>query len=137
MSLAQLFGLKETFRQRVKRARRDWLSSRRQSTAKRRRTHLSHFTLEMLEPRILLSAAPVLEQVSQAAIVAPAEQATPLVVLDTGPTGMTTSSDEIFPQDGPAAPTGLTAVDRPNDTGGAVNLAWTPSASGGVTEQRI
>src|SRR6185503_13429928 len=85
MSLAQLFGLKETFRQRVKRARRDWLSSRPQSTAKRRRTHLSHFTLEMLEPRILLNAAPLIEAVPQEVVSTPAEQSpSPLVLLDGG-----------------------------------------------------
>ena len=36
-----------------------------------------------------------------------------------------------------AAPTGLTAADRPNDDGGANDLSWTPSTSGGVTEQRL
>ena len=37
----------------------------------------------------------------------------------------------------PAAPTGLTAVDSPGDEGGAIDLSWSPSASGDVTEQRI
>ena len=37
----------------------------------------------------------------------------------------------------PAAPAGLTAADRPNDSGGAINLTWTPSTTGGVTEQRL
>ena len=37
----------------------------------------------------------------------------------------------------PFAPSGLTAVDSPNDQGGAVDLSWTPSTSGGVTEQRL
>ena len=37
----------------------------------------------------------------------------------------------------PAAPAGLTAADRPNDSGGAINLTWTPSTTGGITEQRI
>ena len=37
----------------------------------------------------------------------------------------------------PAAPTSLTAADRPNDEGGAIDLTWTPSATGGVTEQRL
>ncbi|MEW6684379.1 MAG: fibronectin type III domain-containing protein [Nitrospirota bacterium] len=35
------------------------------------------------------------------------------------------------------APTGLSAADTPSDNGGAINLAWTPSISAGVTEQRI
>ena len=39
--------------------------------------------------------------------------------------------------DQPAVPTSLTATDRPNDQGGTVDLAWTPSASGDVTEQRL
>ena len=37
----------------------------------------------------------------------------------------------------PAAPTNLTAVDRPNDQGDAIDLAWTPSASADVTAQRV
>ena len=37
----------------------------------------------------------------------------------------------------PPAPTGLTAADRPDDNGGAIDIAWTPSASGDVTQQRI
>lgn len=37
----------------------------------------------------------------------------------------------------PGAPSGLTAVDTPSDQGGAINLAWTPSTSTGVTEQRV
>ena len=37
----------------------------------------------------------------------------------------------------PAAPAGLAAVDLPNDKGGAINLTWTPSTTGGVTEQRL
>ncbi len=37
----------------------------------------------------------------------------------------------------PVAPTSLTAVDRPGDTGGAINLSWTPSTSTDVTQQRI
>ena len=37
----------------------------------------------------------------------------------------------------PAAPTGLTAVDRPGDEGGAVDLAWTPSSSADITAQRV
>ena len=39
--------------------------------------------------------------------------------------------------DPPFAPTGLSAVDSPGDEGGAIDLSWTPSASGDVTEQRI
>ncbi len=35
------------------------------------------------------------------------------------------------------APTGLTAADVPDDQGGAVLFAWTPSASTNVTEQRV
>jgi len=61
MSLAELFGLKETWRQRVRRTRRDWFRSRPQVSSKRSRAHLSRFTLEMLEPRLLLNAAPVIE----------------------------------------------------------------------------
>ena len=34
-------------------------------------------------------------------------------------------------------PTNLTAIDRPGDTGGVIDLAWTPSSSPGVTEQRV
>ena len=37
----------------------------------------------------------------------------------------------------PAAPTGLSAVDSPGDVGGAIDLSWSPSASGDVTEQRV
>ena len=37
----------------------------------------------------------------------------------------------------PAPPTSLTAVDTPGDQGGSVDLAWTPSATAGVTEQRL
>jgi hypothetical protein len=36
-----------------------------------------------------------------------------------------------------AAPSGLTAADRANDQGGSVTLAWTPSSSPGVIEQRV
>jgi ELWxxDGT repeat protein len=83
MSLAELFGLKETWRQRVRRTRRNWLRSRHQSFSRRSPAHLSHFTLEMLEPRLLLNAAPVAETIAQEAIVTPAEFApSPLVLLD-------------------------------------------------------
>jgi hypothetical protein len=37
----------------------------------------------------------------------------------------------------PDAPAGLTTADRPNDAGGAIDLTWTPSSSGDVTEQRL
>src|SRR4030067_1615229 len=37
----------------------------------------------------------------------------------------------------PATPTGLLAVDTPSDNGNAINLSWTPSLTGGTTEQRI
>ncbi len=37
----------------------------------------------------------------------------------------------------PNPPTGLTAVDRPSDGGGAINLSWTVSPTAGVTEQRV
>jgi hypothetical protein len=37
----------------------------------------------------------------------------------------------------PNPPINLTAVDRPGDTGGAINLAWIPSTSPGVTTQEI
>ncbi|MDH5527574.1 MAG: hypothetical protein OEY97_09740 [Nitrospirota bacterium] len=37
----------------------------------------------------------------------------------------------------PAAPTGPTAVDTPADAGGSITLAWIPSASGDVVEQRV
>ena len=35
------------------------------------------------------------------------------------------------------APTNVSAVDRPNDAGGAINLSWTPSTASGFTRQRI
>lgn len=38
---------------------------------------------------------------------------------------------------GPAAPTSLTAIDRPNDQGSTIDLSWTSSTTGGVTEQRL
>ncbi len=37
----------------------------------------------------------------------------------------------------PLVPTGLTAADHPADTGGVIDVAWTPSSSAGVTEQRL
>ncbi|MBI3608871.1 MAG: hypothetical protein HY207_12965 [Nitrospirae bacterium] len=37
----------------------------------------------------------------------------------------------------PAAPTGVSAVDRPADQGGAINLAWTVSTATDVTQQRV
>ena len=37
----------------------------------------------------------------------------------------------------PAAPTNLNATDRPDDQGGAIDLAWTVSTSTDVTEQRL
>ena len=37
----------------------------------------------------------------------------------------------------PVPPTGLTADDRASDEGGAIDLSWTPSGSGDVTEQRL
>ncbi len=37
----------------------------------------------------------------------------------------------------PAIPKNLYAEDTPSDQGGSVNLAWTPSVSGDVTEQRL
>ena len=37
----------------------------------------------------------------------------------------------------PAVPTFLSASDVAGDGGGAINLSWTPSASGDVTQQRI
>lgn len=36
-----------------------------------------------------------------------------------------------------AAPTSLSAIDRPADEGGAVDLAWTPSTATGIIEQRL
>ena len=36
-----------------------------------------------------------------------------------------------------AAPTGLTAVDHPADQGGVIDLSWTTSGGGSVTEQRL
>jgi hypothetical protein len=81
MSLAQLFGLKETWRQRMKRARHEWFRSCHKYFATPHRGSVSQFSLEMLEPRLLLNAAPAIEQFSQAAIVEPAEQAPPPVGL--------------------------------------------------------
>ncbi|MFQ5507807.1 MAG: Calx-beta domain-containing protein, partial [Leptospirillia bacterium] len=37
----------------------------------------------------------------------------------------------------PEAPTALVAADTPGDLGGSVDLSWSPSASAGVTQQRI
>jgi fibronectin type 3 domain-containing protein len=37
----------------------------------------------------------------------------------------------------PAVPTGLSATDVPADSGGAITLAWTPSTSPDVTQQRV
>jgi len=37
----------------------------------------------------------------------------------------------------PVAPTGLTVVDTPGDSGGALDLAWTPSTAPDVSEQRV
>jgi fibronectin type 3 domain-containing protein len=37
----------------------------------------------------------------------------------------------------PPAPSGLSAVDRPADEGGAVNMTWTPSTASDVTQQRV
>jgi hypothetical protein len=54
MSLAQLFYLKETFRNRVRQWRHACFSRQAQSSALR----TEHFTLEILEPRLLLSATP-------------------------------------------------------------------------------
>jgi RHS repeat-associated protein len=36
-----------------------------------------------------------------------------------------------------APPTTLSAIDKPGDQGGTINLSWTVSASAGVTQQRI
>jgi L-serine deaminase len=43
----------------------------------------------------------------------------------------------ITDNDPPNAPTALTAVDTPADSGGAINLSWTPSTSSTVVQQRI
>ncbi|MFZ5874913.1 MAG: hypothetical protein ACOYXU_00760, partial [Nitrospirota bacterium] len=37
----------------------------------------------------------------------------------------------------PAAPTAVSAVDRPGDNGGAIDLSWTVSVSTDVTQQRV
>jgi fibronectin type 3 domain-containing protein len=37
----------------------------------------------------------------------------------------------------PAAPTAVTAADRPADQGGAIVLSWTPSVAPGILEQRV
>jgi hypothetical protein len=83
MSLAQLFGLKETWRQRMKRARHEWFRSCHNAFEVRHRAPVSQFSLEMLEPRLLLNAAPVIEAITQEAVIASAQQApSPLVLLD-------------------------------------------------------
>ena len=53
MSLAKLFYMKETFRERVRQWRQACFRKRSQARREQR------FTLEALEPRLLLSAAPV------------------------------------------------------------------------------
>ena len=74
MSLAELFGIKETWRQRFNRARRDWFRSHlahqksQPSAISHQRSALQsahrssfiprHFLLESLEPRVLLNATP-------------------------------------------------------------------------------
>jgi fibronectin type 3 domain-containing protein len=37
----------------------------------------------------------------------------------------------------PAAPSGLTATDTPDDQGGSIDLAWTPAASPDIIQQRV
>src|SRR5690348_346042 len=37
----------------------------------------------------------------------------------------------------PAAPTALNASDHPNDSGGAIDLSWTPSTARDVASQRV
>ena len=44
-----------------------------------------------------------------------------------------TPADNIAPQ----PPTGLAVADRLHDAGGAIDVTWTPSSSGDVTEQRL
>src|SRR5690242_13931580 len=82
MSLAQLFGLKETWRQQVKRARDDWFRSCQKALEAREKVR-APFWFESLEARILLNAAPVIEATTPEAIIASAEQSpAPLVLLD-------------------------------------------------------
>ena len=143
MSLAELFGMKETWRQWMRRARHERLRKR---DASRFTFHVSRFTLESLEPRILLSGTPgpiVLDQAvpeTGLASVMASAQSTPVVLLDSGTqsgSGALASSADIQPQALPAAPTAVSAIDRVNDAGSAIALTWIPSASGGVTQQRI
>ena len=71
MSLAQLFFLKETFREQV----RQW-----RQACFRKRVHMrreQRFTLEALEPRVLLSATPT-------ELVAPQELTTAAVTVPAG-----------------------------------------------------
>jgi len=56
MSLAELFGIKETFRQQIHRRRQASLRQQIGSAPGARRS--SRFVLESLEPRLLLSATP-------------------------------------------------------------------------------
>ena len=141
MSLAELFGIKETWRQRMKHARfakRASLIARRSSQVTQHAARSTqHFVFETLEPRILLSGTPgpiVLDQAvpetGLAGVIASA-QSTPVVLLDSGTetsSGITPSSD-LEPQ--AVAPAGLAAIDRVNDAGSAIALTWIPSASGG------
>jgi hypothetical protein len=89
MSLAQLFYLKETFRERMRRWRRRGLRDRtsfvtRQSaggwnsarSAQHSGLSTQHFTLEPLEPRLLLSATPI-EAIQQEAVLEPAAVTVP------------------------------------------------------------
>ena len=143
MSLAELFGIKETWRERM-RLVRHWSFVNRRSKPQHAALHTQPFILEPLEPRVLLSAATIVpeELIQETQFNGPVESINtePLVVLDQigdvgGGFGLSESNLE--PQAPPAEPTSVAAVDRPNDAGGAINLTWTPSASGGVTEQRI
>jgi len=145
MSLAELFGIKETWRQRIARARlaRHWSFVTRQSTPLPSLSPLGrgegeghaspitrHFSLESLEPRLLLSAAPATIaadlsalSIQHSAFSTSAEA--PLVLLENDtPSGgdALASTADIQPQAAPAEPTLISAIDRPNDAGGAITL---------------
>ena len=143
MNLAELFGMKETWRQWMRRARHERLRRR---DASRLTFHASRFTLESLEPRILLSGTPgpiVLDQaVSETGVAGlmASAQSTSVVLLDSGTetgSGALASPSDIQPQASPVEPANLIAADRANDDGHAITLTWELSISGDVIGQRI
>jgi hypothetical protein len=148
MSLAELFGIKETWRQRMKRARRDWLRSRlarpksKLSAISHQRSALwsahlpspipRHFVLESLEPRLLLSGSPTPLVLPVEGIVEGPTSGEASIVTGHAPTVSVDLGDQ------PSAPEGASSItDHPALASGYGNLPLSFEVNQGQTDGAV